>query len=437
MRPVVTCVRAITGALEARLGGWRMAAKLNQVPVAKAIVVVADDLEETHNVASVRVKDAVVRNGAKLVVIGALRSELVDFATAWIQPKAGEEGQAAAALAEALGGGQASGAISDAVAALKGIGVEDTVVICAPNPVHAPTAGAMAGGAANLAIALAGNAASERLLVLPPAVNSYGLLDAGISGDISGASTLLAIREDVTMRGIDTTKFETIVAIDGVLHETAKAASVVLAEGRAYASSGTYAQGDFRAQKLEPSVRPEGDAMPLFAILKALADALDVEAPASPAAALDAMAASNPIYQPAADLLVGEGVKLTIAPTGKGTAAAVAAAAVDGDGIRVIASRDLYTAEDAAALRHPEAERLHRYDRIQVSEADATRLSIRDGDEIELSSGSWTLRAPATVTERLPAGAVFVSSLMQGGAVARLFTGASLPTVKVGALTPA
>jgi formylmethanofuran dehydrogenase subunit D len=177
--------------------------------------------------------------------------------------------------------------------------------------------------------------------------------------------------------------------------------------------------------------------MPLFAILKALADALDVEAPASPAAALDAMAASNPIYQPAADLLVGEGVKLTIAPTGKGTAAAVAAAAVDGDGIRVIASRDLYTAEDAAALRHPEAERLHRYDRIQVSEADATRLSIRDGDEIELSSGSWTLRAPATVTERLPAGAVFVSSLMQGGAVAKLFTGASLPTVKVGALTPA
>ena len=83
---------------------------------AKTIVVIADDLEESHNVASVRIKDAVVNNGAQLVVIGALRSELVDFAAAWIRPAGGEEGIAAAQLAEALGGSPAANAEIDAAA---------------------------------------------------------------------------------------------------------------------------------------------------------------------------------------------------------------------------------------------------------------------------------------------------------------------------------
>ncbi|MES4792236.1 MAG: hypothetical protein C4321_03955, partial [Chloroflexota bacterium] len=73
-----------------------------------AIVTVADDIEESHNVVSVRIKDAVVWEKAKLVVIGPLRSELVDFASVWIRTAAGEEGLAAQRLAEALDGGTAA-----------------------------------------------------------------------------------------------------------------------------------------------------------------------------------------------------------------------------------------------------------------------------------------------------------------------------------------
>jgi predicted molibdopterin-dependent oxidoreductase YjgC len=98
-------VRAVKGALEERFGTWRMAANLERLPKAKAIVTVADDIEESHNVVSVRIKDAVVWEKAKLVVIGPLRSELVDFAAAWIRTAAGEEGLAAAQLAEAVQGG--------------------------------------------------------------------------------------------------------------------------------------------------------------------------------------------------------------------------------------------------------------------------------------------------------------------------------------------
>jgi hypothetical protein len=37
----------------------------------------------------------------------------------------------------------------------------------------------MAGGAANLAVALFGNEASNNLVAFPPEVNIYGMLDAG------------------------------------------------------------------------------------------------------------------------------------------------------------------------------------------------------------------------------------------------------------------
>ncbi|MYK25952.1 MAG: hypothetical protein F4052_03230, partial [Dehalococcoidia bacterium] len=142
-------------------------------------------------------------------------------------------------------------------------------------------------------------------------------------------------------------------------------------------------------------------------------------------------------YQPAADIIIGEGVRLEVAASNQGAIAPVASAPASGEGLRIITGRDQYTAADAAALRHPEAEQLHRYDHIQVSEEDAERLGISNDDEIELTDGEVTLRAPATVTDRVPEGAVYVSSLLQGGAVVRFFRSAAVPAVRVGVPVPA
>ena len=336
----------------------------------------------------------VAHEQATLVVIGALRSELVDFATHWIRPAAGEEGQAAAALAGAVAGqGEASGDIAAAAEALRGS--EGAIVVCAPNPVSAAIAGAMAGGAANLAVALHGEAASDHLVVAPPEVNTHGLLDVGVAvegGDpLADLAGLVVVRDDPTMRlpgavaaleGLDA-----LVVIDNVAHETAKRATAVLAEGRSYASRGTYTQGDFRVQRLEPAIAPEGDAVTCFAALSALAGALGVDVPADPDLALAAIANETPAYQPAADLIIGEGVRLEVAASGQGSTAPVEAFPASGEGLRIITGRDQYTAADAAALRHPEAEQLHRYDRIQVSEEDAERLGISNDDEIEVTDG--------------------------------------------------
>ena len=444
--PLGPVMRAAKEALEARLGTWRMATDMTRIPTAKAIVVVADDIEESHNVLSVRIKDAVAREGAALVVIGALRSELVDFAARWIRPPAGEEGQAAAALAAAVAGNAApdDDAIAEAAALLRDS--EGAIVVCAPNPVSPAIAGAMAGGAANLAVALHGEAASDHLVVAPPEVNTHGLLDAGVAvagnaDPLAGLSGLLVVRDDPTMRLPDAeaalNRLNAIVVIDNVAHETARRATVALAEGRVYASRGTYTQGDFRVQRLEPAILPEGEAVPCFAALSALAEALGVDVPADPEAALAAIARETPAYQPAADLIVGEGVRLEVAPSGQGRMLPVADAAVSGEGLRIITGRDQYTAADAAALRHPEAERLHRYDRFQLAEDDAERLGVANGDELELSNGERTLRAPVTVTDRVPEGAVYVSSLLGGGAVVGFFRGGTLPAVRAGVPVPA
>ena len=255
-----------------------------------------------------------------------------------------------------------------------------------------------------------------------------------------GLTGLLVVRDDPTMRlpgaaaaleGLDA-----LVVIDSVAHETAKRATAVLAEGRAYASRGTYTQGDFRVQRLEPAIAPEGEAVTCFAALSALAGALGVDVPADPETVLAAIANETAAYQPAADLIIGEGVRMEVAASGQGTMVPVADSTSTGEGLRIITGRDQYTATDAAALRHPEAEKLHRYDRFQVSEEDAERLGIADGDEIELTDGELTLRALATVTDRVPEGAVYVSSLLQGGAVVGFFRSAAVPAVRVGVPVP-
>jgi predicted molibdopterin-dependent oxidoreductase YjgC len=433
-------IRATRDALDARFGTWRMAADLTRVKSAKAIVVVADDLEESHNVISVRVKDAVVHHKASLIVIGPLRSELVDFAALWVRPAAGEEGLAAAQIADALSGKPAaSDDIARAAEILKAAPQDETLVICAPNPVSAPLAAAMTGGAANLAIALFGADASKNLAVLPPEVNVNGLLDQGVAADgaanpLEGATGVLLIRDDPSMRLAGAAealaRMDAVVVIDNVLHPSARNATAVIAEGRAYASDGTYTQGDFRVQRLSRAVQPEGDAVPLFDALSSLAGALGVTVPASPDTVLAAIAKDNRAYEPAADLIIGEGVRLEVAASPKATAVAVESVAAS-DGLRVIAARDLYTALDAAALRHPEAEKLHRYDHIQVSEQDAAASVIRSGDEVTIAAGATTIAARATVTDRIPAGHVYVSTLLQGGAVSGFFGNGHVPGVRL------
>src|SRR5690606_36118535 len=71
--------RALCSALTGAFGTDRLPSSLEDIATADTIVVIADDLESSHNIASLRVKDAVVRNNARLVIVTSHYSETCDF----------------------------------------------------------------------------------------------------------------------------------------------------------------------------------------------------------------------------------------------------------------------------------------------------------------------------------------------------------------------
>ncbi len=70
---------AVDGALRGAFGTNALQSDLADLVNATTIVVIADDLESSHNVAALRVKDAVVNNDAHLVVISSRYGEVCDF----------------------------------------------------------------------------------------------------------------------------------------------------------------------------------------------------------------------------------------------------------------------------------------------------------------------------------------------------------------------
>src|SRR5205085_3419966 len=154
-------------------------------------IVIADDLESSHNVAALRLKDGIVGNPAamrngKLIVVSPIWGEMADFADpyggTWLQPRPGSE----AALVDALGK-RASGQPADMPAVAQGdVAVAAEIleeakdaekhvsIVYAPSAIDVEAAGNGACAAANLAIALRGEKAAESLFVLPTEANVYG-----------------------------------------------------------------------------------------------------------------------------------------------------------------------------------------------------------------------------------------------------------------------
>jgi len=182
---------------------------------AKTIVVVADDLESSHNVACLRVKDAVVRNGARLIVVTPRWGELCDFAQVWLRPNPGQEAHVLTALAHtllkdeelaaSLGESPPAGLEDLAKASLPTLSDDltdrvsraaltladaakqppddgRTAIVYAVPHLGAQAAGTVAAAVANLAILCCGpQKAARSLFVLPPEVNGWGLQDMGVT----------------------------------------------------------------------------------------------------------------------------------------------------------------------------------------------------------------------------------------------------------------
>ena len=466
--------RAAAAAFERGLGSAELPSSYDAIEQAGTIIVVGGDIEESHQVISLRVKDAVVKHGAKLVLVSPRWGELVDFAAVWLQPRPGAEAATAQALAD-TGAAVPAGVDAASLEAARALlaersadgddGAPDCAIVFAPGALSAEAAGAQAAACTNLAVAALGERAAQGLHYLPTDANVLGISDMGVApgeggrsfpeiieGARDGAIRALLIHDDnplLNAPGSDDVRaalenVEALVVIDSLRSTTAQHANVVLAELPFFAKDGTLTTGDRRITRQRPAAPPRRDERDGVAILVALANALGGDFAYESAGAVMAEAAAGiEGYEPHEATRSGRTRALSSSPA-SGASPQPVPASGDGaetDGLRLIADRSLYTSWEGASLRSEEADKLHREETLLINPADAEPLGVRNGDELVLANGSHEVRITAQLDDGVPAGVVYASRYFDGGALMVLFplrgaADAAAP-VQVRALQPA
>jgi predicted molibdopterin-dependent oxidoreductase YjgC len=522
--------RSVAEALHDAFGSEALPADLSRVAQASALVVVADDLESSHNVAALRVKDAVVGRGARLLVVSPRYGEVCDFAEVWVRPRAGGEAAALAAVGAALAartaapegvegappaadssaGGAEPDAVQRAAEFLASVAADlpdrqagrqaQLAFLFAPGPVGRFAAGQTARAAANLAILCRGREASKSFYSLPTEANVHGARDMGVAPDLlpglrplgdaavhdafrqawgaqvppeagldfwgmieaarQGRLKALVVAGDnpflwapgrqVLREALERLDF--LLVIDGLMTETAERAHVLLADVPTYGKDGTYTSADRRVLRLKAALAPLGEAQPAWLSLRELgrrlAEKLSVTVKLEaegPEALMREIASLVPAYAEARYDSLRSGRSRALPPEASVRVALQevgAAGEAPAEGLlTLVTGRSLYTSLEGAALRSPEADKLHREESVEINPADAAALKVRQGEEVVLVNGSAELVIAASITEAVPPGVLYVSLYYGGGAVTALFPRDDgrplLPQVRVAVRQPA
>jgi predicted molibdopterin-dependent oxidoreductase YjgC len=486
--------RAAAASLVAAFGSEVLPTDGTRVAASKTLLVVADDLESSHNVYSLRAKDAVVRNQARLVVVSSLWGELNDFAEVFVQPKPGDEAAVVAALAEAVAGNDASAgralvtdtaAFDKAVEALKGAQAEEGApftAIAGLSNFGPAAAGAIVGSLANISISLAGADAAKALLVLPQEANVWGMRDVGGSPDLlpghraasdeaaraevrrvwgaeitakpgltfeqmSGVKALVVLNDNPLMLApaAKLGGLEFIAVIDSVQTDTAKAAHALLQDAGQWAKEGTTVSADRRILRLNQATQPRGDAQQGWRILCELGKRL-VERfgtgeirinYGSAGEIMDEMAQLIPLFRDAGYKQLDSGQQQYIDGLGPKSANRVAVQAArysnghDG-AFTLTSSRGLYTSYEAAAVHAKDADRLHREDSLKMHPDDAVKLGVANGDIVTVKNALGSFAAPVQITAAVQPKMLHLPSYFDGGAPVALFeAGSPVASVEV------
>jgi len=471
--------RAACESLRRAFGSEVLPADMTQLARSKTLLVIAEDLESSHNVAALRCKDAVVNNGARLVVVAARRGELCDFADVWLQPRPGEEAATVAALADALRGEAAAG-VAEATALLAAARDDESwrplsVVYALPH-LGAAEAGAITAAAANVAIAALGQEAAGSLFVLPQEANVWGMRDAGATGEYlpgyrpaddgaarktveqfwgapvpattgltfeqmvsNGKLKALVVLNDNPLFFAPATArvreslagLELLAVIDSLPTDTANAAHVVLPDTGPFGKEGTVTSADRRVLRLHAATLPQDEAQPAWRILGELGSRLAQRLNtgelrlnyAGPAEIMDEIAQLVPLYANATYKEMEPGAQQPLDGLGprKAELQPVPATPAAAQGYALTTGRGLYTSYEGAAVHSPEADRLHREECVDLNPADAKALGVSDGGQVTLRANGNELTLRARVTAAVQHRMLYVPLYLDGGAVTALF----------------
>lgn len=476
--------RAAAAALKAAFGSEVLPTDGTRVAKSKTLLVVAEDLESSHNIYSLRAKDASVYNQARVVVVSSMWGELNDFAEAFVQPKPGDEAALVAALADAIAGGDAAAGralVTDpaqfdkAIEVLKATtseGGAPFTAIAGLSNLGPSAAGAIVGSLANIAISLAGDDAEKALLVLPQEANVWGMRDVGGAPDLlpgqataddaaratlrkawgaeiasnpgqtfeqmlSGGVKALVVMNDNPLMTAPTAslgEIEFLAVIDSLNTDTAKAAHALLPDAGAWAREGTTISADRRILRLNQASEPRGDAQQGWRILSELGRRLverfstgEIRINYNGAdEILDEMAQIIPLFKGAGSLELDTGQQQHVNGAGPKSAKRVTVqASRHSNGKKgtftLVSSRGLYTSYEAASIHAKDADPLHREDSVRIHPDDAAALGVATGDTVTVKRGKVSVQIKVTVTAAVQPKMLWVTSNYDGGAPLALF----------------
>ena len=454
-----------------------VSARVSDIDHADAILVVDTELVDEAPILDLRVRKAVRRNGARLVVASNRPSTLDGAASAALRFAPGASEAALGALAAALGSPRADSAALDDLsrsaraeegfipgrtradgAAASGNGASpagsasadaavraaaqvlrdagDVVVIWGERVVCGGRG--MQAGQALLAVAdalgVAGKAESG-LIGIPAGTNGRGLREVGCvaglgpgladadppGGADDAPGALLLFEADATET--EMADASAVIAFAQFRSEALDEEADVVFPAQVYAEKeGTVTHPDGRLQRVRQALGHAGDSRAGWQVLADLCERVEASTGALSSSAVTALIADAvPFYAGLTlDEIGGDGVRWQ----DREAASAAPDAELPGDpleqppaapeGLTLASAATLWT---GTVVEHsPSLRFLDTGPRVLLSPADARELGVRDGDETAVHAGGDNVTATAVIRTGVPRGSVFLSppSLAEG-----------------------
>jgi NADH-quinone oxidoreductase subunit G len=464
----------------ARLSAPSVSARVRDIDSAGAVLVVGTDPLHTSPILDLRIRKAMRRNGARLAVATDRPTALDGGAEAAIRYAPGGATRFLSELAACLRSGE-KGDASPVADVLRD--ADEVVVVWGERIGREGEDAIRALLEATAALGLADREGSG-LLEVPELANARGLREVGcIPGagpGISDAAPGKGTEEiraglesgeikSVVLFGVDPLRdfpdsgawrsalaaADHVVAFSTFENATTGIADVVIPLETHAEKDGTVTHPDGRLQRVRPSASRPGDIRPNWGVLAELALALGHDTGvASQPAAFAALADEVPFYSGITDTGIGgrgirwqEGPAASSLPTSEAEgqfgpdsadatprSSGVGSQEPDGAARRQSGEsgpngqfalgtyRDLWVGPITEL--NPPLRFLAPEQRVEMSAADAERLALRTGDEVEVAQNGTTVLAKVDVKDRTPQGTVFLIEGTKEGNANGLLNGA-------------
>lgn len=467
---------AVSEGLAKSLGVAASSATILDIQKSDLILAIKTDIYETHPVIGFEINMAVKNKGVKLEVISDKRGKLSRLPGAsLLLNRPGSDVALLNAVAKVLidenlavtpATSELAAALQNAtpekMASICGVDAEeirrlarayaaaDRALILFTTGLAYPSSNAqLAHAASNLAI-LGGKLGKEGsgILALQEKNNSQGAIDVGFmpmqggfdaQAILAGCSTgsvkaLLIAGENPAVaypgqaavkKALEAVEF--LVVADLFLTETAQFADVVLPVCSYAEKEGTFTATDRRVQKIAPAIPAVGQSRPEYQVYCDLIRLLGGEQPASKADVFASISAYSGIkYAEIAE--GGLFVPANLKP------AQIVPAASD-----ALVEDGKYLLLTGAALYHCGTLSLYGEGTmavcgeayVEVSRADAAKLSIADGDQVKLTSAAGTVEAKARISPRMQEGVLFAPYHFADAPISTVWSGAAVTGVTI------